>query len=154
MPEAPIEREVVLKRFNGIQAELVRLRALGELPFEQFAKEDSIERDLAELHLYRALSGVLNIGAHILSRIPGAQATHYRDIAINLGKYGIVDQQFAETTLAMMADYRNRIAHFYAAITPKELYDLLINHLGDFDTYLASIKKVLEHPEQFKLTVK
>lgn len=52
-----------------------------------------------------------------------------------------------------MAGYRNRLTHFYAEITPGELHDILNNDLGDFETFLSAIKRVLKHPEQFGLTI-
>jgi len=151
MKNFPIEKDTVLKRVNGIQIELAELEKLGELSFENFQKEKGFE--LGQYHLHRALEGVFNISAHILSRIPGGQATKYKDMARNLGKFGIVDKQFAETELSKMADYRNRLVHFYAEVTPEEVYKIITEYLRDFETFLSAIKKVLEHPEKFVLTV-
>lgn len=146
-----IEKDVILKRANGIEAELAELRKLGGLSFEKFKNEKGFE--LGRYHLHRSLEGVFNIAAHILSRIPGGMATKYRDMARNLGKFGIVDKRFAETKLEEMADYRNRLVHFYAEVTPEELYKIIRENLGDFDIFLTAIKKVLEHPEKINLTV-
>lgn len=151
MNRQKLERDVVVKRINGIQAELAAMREFTALLFEDFQKAKGFE--LGQYHLHRALEGVFNISAHILSRIPGAQATKYREMAQNLGKFGIVDKQFADTKLSEMADYRNRLVHFYAQVTPEEVYKILQNDLGDFDMFLSAVKKVLEQPEQFGLTV-
>lgn len=150
MKNVPIEKDTVLKRINGIQVELAELEKLGMLLFEDFQKEKGFE--LGQYHLHRALEGVFNISAHILSRIPGGQATKYKDIARNLGKFGIVEKQFAQTELSRMADYRNRLVHFYAEVTPPEVYGIITKHLDDFQTFLAAVKRVLEHPEEFNLT--
>lgn len=146
-----LEKDTVLKRTNGIQLELKELKKLGVVPIEEFS--DGVGYKLAQYHLHRALEGVFNIAAHILSRIPGAQATTYKDTALKLGEFGVVEKQFAENNLAKMANYRNRLVHFYAEITPQELYDLLHNNLGDFDTFLHSIKELIENPEKFGLLV-
>lgn len=42
---------------------------------------------------------------------------------------------------------------FYAQITPAEYYDIIKNNLGDFYVFLSAVKQVLEHPEQFGLSV-
>lgn len=146
-----LEKDTVLKRTNGIQLELKELKKLGVVPIEEFSDGDGYK--LAQYHLHRALEGVFNIAAHILSRIPGAQATTYKDTALKLGEFGVVEKQFAENNLAKMANYRNRLVHFYAEITPQELYDLLRNNLGDFDTFLHNIKELIENPEKFGLLV-
>lgn len=151
MNSRPIEKDIIIKRLNGIQTELEAMRELAKLSIEQFQQEKGFE--LGQYHLHRALEGVFNIGAHILSRIPGAQATKYREIAEKLGAHRIVDREFANTKLSEMADYRNRLVHFYAEINQEEIYKILQNDLGDFDIFLAAVKKVLEHPEKFGLEV-
>ena len=151
MKKLPIEKDTVLKRVNGIQIELAALEQLGKLSYEQFQKEKGFE--LGQYHLHRALEGVFNISAHILSRIPGGQATKYKDMARNLGKFGILDKEFAETQLARMADYRVRLVHFYAEITPEEVYKIIQEDLGDFDIFLGAVKNTLERPEKFDLMV-
>lgn len=151
MKKFPIEKDVVLKRMNGIEIELAELRRFAEFSFEEFKKEKGFE--LGQYHLHRALEGVFNISAHILSRIPGGMATKYRDMAQNLGKFGIAEKQFAETKLTEMANYRNRLVHFYAEVTPEEVYRIIQNDLGDFYIFLAAVKKVLENPENFGLEV-
>ena len=118
-----IEKDVVLKRVNGIQQECGQLEKLGLLRPDEFTNGDGFK--LAQYHLHRALEGVFNITNHILSRIPGAQATQYQEIARKLGEHGIVEKTFAETTLVRMAKYRNRLVHFYAEVTPEEMYEIL-----------------------------
>ena len=144
-----LEKDTIIKRINGIQAELAELHDLGKQSPDEFSS--GVGYKLAEYHLHHALEGVFHIAAHILSRIPGGQATEYAETARKLGEFGIIDKEFANTTLVKMAKYRNRIVHFYAEITPQEYYGIIKNNLGDFDMFLSAIKQVLERPEQFGL---
>jgi uncharacterized protein YutE (UPF0331/DUF86 family) len=41
--------------------------------------------------------------------------------------------------------------HFYAEVTSEEIHRIIRNDLGDFGTFLAAVKNVLEHPEEFGL---
>ena len=141
MKKLSIENDTILKRVNGIQIELAELEKLGQLSYEDFRKEKGFE--LGQYHLHRALEGVFNISAHILSRIPGGQATKYKDMARNLGTFGIIDKEFAEPRLVQMADYRLRLVHFYAEVTPEEVYKIIKEDLKDFDIILSAIKQVL-----------
>ncbi len=143
MPPLKIEADVVLKRVNGIQAELRELVELGKQPFEEF--KGGVGFKLVHYHLHRAFEGVFHISGHILSRIPGAQATEYKELAEKLGEYGVIDKEFADTKLTEMAKYRNRLVHFYAEVTPEELYGILQHNLEDFDVFLSAVKRVLEH---------
>lgn len=151
MKKLPLEKDTILKRVNGIQAEIAELQELGKQSLEEFSSGDGYK--LAEYHLHHALEGVFHIASHILSRLPGGQATEYAESARKLGEFGIIDKEFANTTLVKMGKYRNRIVHFYAEITPKEYYNIIKHDLGDFDIFLAAVKKVLENPQQLGLEI-
>ena len=152
MKSLPLEKETILVRINGIQGELSELFNLAKVPFKDFFGGTPFK--LSQYHLHRALEGVFHIASHILSRFPGGnEAGTYKDMARSLGQKGIVDPKFANIELCKMAGYRNRLVHFYAEITPKELYDILQNHLKDIETFLKSMKHVLEKPKQFGLSV-
>lgn len=151
MTSKPLEKDVILKRVNGIQAEIKELGELAKTPFEDF--KNGVGFKLAQYHLHRALEGVFHISTHILSCIPGAQATEYKELAKKLGEYGIIDKNFAETKLVEMAKYRNRLVHFYAEVTDEEIYGILQNDLGDFDIFLRAVKTLLENPEKFGLRI-
>ena len=150
--QASLERDVILVRINGIEGELADLRKLAAEPCETFSH--GVGYKLAQYHLHRALEGVFHIAAHILARVPGGQATQYKELALKLGELGVVPKEFAQGKLVTMARYRNRLVHFYAQITPEELYGIIQNDLGDVTVFLTGIKNLLEHPGTFGLTVK
>lgn len=146
-----LQRAAIEPRLDGIQKDLKLLREFAVLPKKEFL--DDIIIDRTHLHLRYILEGIFHIGSHILSRLPGGRYTEYKEIAKKLGEYNIVPKTFAEQNLVKMAGYRNRLTHFYAEITPDELYTILQNHLSDVDRFLAAIKKVLEQPQQFGLAL-
>lgn len=147
----PLKRQSIFPRIDGIQRDVEKLKKIANLPLKNFEKEDNFA--LTQFYLRRALEGVFHIGSHILSRLSGVRATQYKDIAKLLGKKGIVNRTFATKELTKMAGYRNRLTHFYADITPGELYKVIQHNLEDFDAFLADIKKLLSHPEKFGLTL-
>ncbi|MEA3295650.1 MAG: HepT-like ribonuclease domain-containing protein [Patescibacteria group bacterium] len=151
MKNAPINKQVILLRVNGIQGEMQELKKVRDLNFDEFSSGSGYK--IAHYHLHRALEGVFNIGSHILARIPGVEITDYKGIAISLGANGIVDKKFANTKLKDMAGYRNRLVHFYAEISSEEIYKIINEDLDDFDIFLESIKKFLQNPQKFNLTI-
>lgn len=146
-----IERDVVMVRVSGIEGEIVELQKIATEPLDTFAVGTGYK--LAQYHLHRALKGVFHIAGHVLARIPGGQVTQYSEMARKLGEVGMLPKGFAEGKLVTMAKYRNRLVHFYAQITPEELYGVLQKDLGDFVIFLTGVKNLLEHPERFGLTV-
>ena len=69
----------------------------------------------------------------------------YKEMAIEMGRQGIVSLDFAQDTLKEMAGYRNRLTHFYFEVSAKEMYEIIQNNLDDFDEFLKYIKNFLEH---------
>lgn len=151
MTPAPIERSIILVRLDGIQGEVQEMQTLAKQSKHDFTKGPG--HKLAAYHLHRTLEGVFNIASHILSRLPGEAAHSYKEIALGLGKRNIVPVPFSQGPLVKMAGYRNRLVHFYAEVTPDELYDVITHHLNDVDTFCQAIKAVLAHPEQWGLHV-
>lgn len=151
MTKLKLEKDIIIKRIEGIEAEIINLEQLGKTDPAKFKSGDGWK--LAQFHLHRALEGVFNIGTHILSRIPGASASQYKEIALKLAENKIVPVDFANNQLVKMAKYRNRLVHFYAQISPEELFKIIQEDLTDFDVFLTAIKQVLIQPEKFNLEV-
>lgn len=151
MTHQTIKSQSILPRIDGITRDLKKLEALNLLPLDIFSQEQNFV--LTQFYLRRALEGVFHIGSHILSRLPGGRATEYKEIALKLGQVGVVENGFAQTKLSQMAGYRNRLTHFYADITPDEIYEILQNSIVDFNTFLTFIKITLEHLDKFNLTM-
>ena len=145
MTQLIIEKDIVIKRIEGVEAELVELHKLASLSKVEFSSGYGFK--LAHYHLHRALEGVFNIGSHILSRLPGGQATQYKEIALKMGEFGFVPADFAQTRLTEMAKYRNRLVHFYAQVTAEELYKIIRDDLKDFDVFLQAVKATLASPK-------
>lgn len=153
MNRIALQKTSLLPRIQGIQEDLVALKKIKEMPLNAF--EHSPYFGDANFRLHRILEGIFNIGNHILIRMPGAARglTRYGDIAEQLGQHKIVPKDFANGVLKKMAGYRNRLVHGYAQITPEETQSLLRNHLNDIEDYLKHIKAVMEHPDQWGLTI-
>lgn len=153
MKKLPLKLQSIIPRIDGIMKDVVKLQQLGSIPKNDFISEKKDYFDVAKLRLREALEGVFNIGAHILSRIKGGRTSEYKEIAKKLGDFGIVEKDFAKGALLRMAGYRNRLTHFYAEITPDEMYKIITENLGDFDVFLKAVKEFLEHPEKLGLEV-
>ena len=141
-----LQRESVEPRLDSIEKEVILLQTFAKLPLNEFHTDVVIDRTL--LHLRYALEGIFHIGSHILSRTPGGRFTEYKEIARKLGELGIVDATYADESLIKMAGYRNRLTHFYAQITPEELYNILKTHLTDITRFVEAIKQLLKNPKK------
>lgn len=153
MKNLPLRKETIIPRVDGIKKEL---KALEKIKSRSGRRMSATDFGLACWHLQHILEGMLNISAHILSRVPGAvpESTRYQDIAKNLSSIKVVPKEFADNVLVKMARYRNRLVHGYAKITPKEISQILKHHVGDIEKFLKYIKKLLTNPGKYGFTLK
>ena len=147
----PLNKEVLYTRISYIEDSLRSLERFKGVPFKEFHSNSDNFR-IAFYDLHRALEAVMDIGSHILSRIPGARPSSYKDIPRLLEKHKIIPNDFASNQLTKMAGYRNRMVHFYGEITEQEIYNIIQEELEDFYTFCAYVNKILKEPSTFNLT--
>lgn len=149
MKKIPLNREIILARLEEIRKDLSELESFKNMDNDEFRRGKNFPA--AEHYLRRALEAVFDAGSHILSRIPGAVASTYREAAKNLGEYGIVPEKFSEEKLVRMAGYRNRLTHFYLDVKEDEILYIIKNNLGDFEEFSKHLKNLLENPGKYGL---
>jgi len=153
MRRIPLNREILRSRLSYIEDSVKSLERFKGKSFKEFHADPDNFR-IAYYDLHRALEAAMDIGSHILSRIPGARATSYKEIALLLGKNKIIPLRFAENELLQMAGYRNRMVHFYSEITEKELYKIVQGNLKDFEKFCGYINKLIVNPKKYGLNIK
>jgi uncharacterized protein YutE (UPF0331/DUF86 family) len=142
MKKLEINKITITDRIEVIQKSLKKLEQLKDLSPGKFALNDNFA--IAEHYLRYALEATFDICAHILSREPGEKIGTYVGMAQEMGRRGILPRNFAQGHFSEMARYRNRMTHFYLEITPKEIYGIIKNDLGDFEKFLQYIKKLIK----------
>lgn len=132
-----VNKYKIFERIDLINRSLTRLRAMAELSEERF-ESDSDNFAIAEHHIRRIMESIFDIGRHIMAKNGLGHPVDYRSIILVLGREGIIPQEFAKKIMGM-AGYRNRLVHGYAEVTPREMYRLLKERLGDFELFCRYI---------------
>lgn len=145
-----LNKEVLQARVSYIEGSLKSLERFKGITFQEFHSNSDNFR-IAFYDLHRALEATVDIGSHILSRIPGARPTSYKDIPRLLEKHKIIPSDFAHNQMTKMAGYRNRMVHFYGEITEQEIYNIIQEELEDFYTFCVHIQEVLKDSAKFNL---
>jgi uncharacterized protein YutE (UPF0331/DUF86 family) len=127
----------ILELLRFIETCLEELRPFSKMNEKEFLS-DRKNPPFVESYLRRGLEAVFDIGRHILAKTYGFKEIEYKTIAKELGERGVITKELAEV-LYVMAGYRNRMVHFYREITPEELYQIVVNNLKDFDTFIREI---------------
>ena len=152
MTPSRLRATTVLERIAWITQMLAGLRAL---PLDDFHAFQADPRNVAsaESYLRRGLEALLDLGRHLLAKGFGLAVTEYKEIAVALVQVGVLDQD-AGHLLRELAGYRNRLVHFYDAVSDHELYDICTMQLGDVEKVLAAmIRWIREHPEKIDRTI-
>ena len=148
----PLNKEVLRTRIAYIEDSLKSLERFKGMPYGEFHSNPDHFR-IAFYDLHRTLEAMMDIGSHILSRIPGVRPASYKDIPRLLDKHKILPPAFANNELLKMTSYRNRMVHFYGEITEHELYRIVQEELEDIVTFCVYVNEVLMNPLNFNLTV-
>jgi len=136
-----IKKDIVEEKIRLVEQHLSRLAGMKNLSVNRLS--DDINFAASAWNLRCALESTFDICAHILSRIPGVRVSEYKEMALEMGEQKIVPKEFADGPLRQMAGYRNRLTHFYFEVQAPEMYDIIQNHLDDFQTFMTHIKKLL-----------
>jgi uncharacterized protein YutE (UPF0331/DUF86 family) len=148
--KVPLNREVLRTRISYIEDSLRSLERFKGVSFDEFHSNPDNFR-IAFYDLHRALEAIMDIGSHILSRIPGARPSSYKDIPRLLERHKIIPNEFATNQLTKMAGYRNRMVHFYGEIAEQEIYNIIQEELEDFYSFCIRIDEILKDPAKFHL---
>jgi uncharacterized protein YutE (UPF0331/DUF86 family) len=152
MTSSHLRATTVLERIAWISQMLADVRSLPLADFSAF-QADPRNVAAAESYLRRGLEALLDLGRHLLAKGFGLAVTEYKEIAVALVQVGVLDQDTGHL-LRDLAGYRNRLVHFYDAVSDHELYDICATQLGDVEKVLAAmVKWIREHPQMIDRTI-
>jgi uncharacterized protein YutE (UPF0331/DUF86 family) len=148
MKKLPLNKGLLEDRLLFIERSVRSLERFKSItPAEFRANPDNFR--IAYYDLYVALEACMDIGAHILSRIPGQKPKSYKDIPMLLSENKLVPEKFATEKLIPMAGYRNRMTHFYHRLEAGEILEIIKTSLGDFEEFSRYIKEIIQDPARF-----
>ena len=120
---------------------LAGIRSLPTHSAEEFAASPPTIA-AAESYLRRALEALLDLGRHILAKGFARGVAEYKAIAVALAEEGVIRPEEAEL-LVRLAGYRNRMVHFYHAVSDEELRLICRDGLGDIELLLDALLRWL-----------
>ena len=141
MTPGPIRAVVVADRAAWIRRMLAGIRSLPAHSAEDFAASPQTVA-AAESFLRRALEALLDLGRHILAKGFARGVAEYKAIAAALAEEGVLSPDEAEL-LVRLAGYRNRMVHFYHAVSDEELRLICRDGLGDVEVVLDALLRWL-----------
>jgi len=146
MTPSQLRAKVIAERVAWINRMLANLRKLPSDSYDTF-RSDPRNIAAAESYLRRALEALLDLGRHVLAKGFGLAVAEYKDVALNLVQFGVLDQKKGDL-LRELAGYRNRLVHFYHEVSDHELYEISTARLNDIEMLLTTMTDWMKsHPE-------
>lgn len=147
MTPSRLSARVVSERVAWVQRMTAGICALPLTSFEAFMADPHVA-PAAESYLRRALEALLDLGRHLLAKGFGQSAAEYREIALQLERVGVLQENDARL-LGILAGYRNRLVHFYSEVGAQELYEICSQRMGDVDRVLDALRAwIAAHPDR------
>lgn len=130
------------KHLENMAYHVAHLKLLRSRSFQEFSP-DWLAVYAAERGLQIAVQNMLDIGAHILADFGDSRWDEYKQIPTELARYGVIPPDFV-TRVQQMAGMRNLLVHQYVEVDVSRVYEVIQNHLDDFDRFAKHIKEHLE----------
>lgn len=147
MTPGPVSATVIAERAAWIRRMVSEIRSLPLNDPEAFTS-DHRTAAAAESYLRRALEALLDLGRHLLAKGFGRGVAEYKSIATTLAEVGVLSPDDADR-LVRLAGYRNRMVHFYHAVTDDELRLICRDQLGDIEHIVNALLAWLRaHPDR------
>jgi uncharacterized protein YutE (UPF0331/DUF86 family) len=128
---------LVARQHAHHEEHLRRLRDRRPATFPAF-ESDALLQDAVALSVLVGVQEAIDIAFHVAADEGWELAASYRDAFAVLHKHGVLDDALAQS-LAGAAQLRNRIAHGYASLDSRRLWDELPEGIAAFAAFSASI---------------
>jgi uncharacterized protein YutE (UPF0331/DUF86 family) len=132
-----IDKQVVCDKLAQLRERQPLLQQLAAKPREDFVA-DPIACGAAERLLQVSIEICLDLGHHLIAALGLERPSEYRDVFRILGSAGILAAELSGR-MELMAAFRNRLVHLYAAIDPARVHGFLQRERADFDEFARAV---------------
>jgi uncharacterized protein YutE (UPF0331/DUF86 family) len=133
-----VDLKVVGDRLDIAREAIRELQLLPQSSLDEFIGD---RRNIwaADALLRRAIEALFDAIRHLLAKGFGRGGLEYREVARLAIEHRVLEAIEGETVVRI-AGYRNRLAHYYDAVTPAELYGILRSHLRDLEVVADDVQ--------------
>lgn len=126
---------IVSRKLNLLQEQLNDLRSWGIVSYPAFCGNSQQQRAVE-----RALQICVEIMIDVCERILAVQGIAPADSSVGnlqrVAQLGLIEDA---VRYEPMIRFRNFIVHRYELVDPEMLFDIVVNHLGDFECFIGEI---------------
>ncbi len=129
--------DLIRKKLAQIETWLAELRTL--------ARPDAIESDVRERRfvehtLQIVIQACQDVASHVVSDDHLGEPRTNQELFLLLAGAGYIEEPLAQA-LRRSVGFRNLLVHGYGAVDPSIVRDVLVNHLGDVEAFVAAMRE-------------
>ncbi|HHW14839.1 MAG TPA: DUF86 domain-containing protein [Firmicutes bacterium] len=132
-----VDRQKIEGKLESIRLRVARLTQLQQMERSEFLA-DFRSVDAAKHNLQVAIEAMVDIANHLIARCGLPMPKSHADAFAVIAGEGWIRPDDAHR-FALMARFRNRMAHLYDEISDDEVYRVLQEDLRDFRSFLSAI---------------
>lgn len=140
MTASAVRLKLVRERLAAVVEYVGALRALPRQSEAVFLG-DRRNPDSAESLLRRALEALFDVARHLLAKGLGKGALEYKEVARLAVEHRLLEDAELGRRFEEMAGFRNRLTHFYAEVTPRELFAIVRDDLPDLEAVADALRE-------------
>lgn len=138
----PLDIDGLNQKLAQLEGYIVQIKDFGQKPEAEFTSASLVEA-AAERIIYKAAQTAIDIAQSINSELGFGPPRFYRDLFIQLGERGVISSEL-QTKLELMAGLRNKLAHEYARVDPKQIYQVAKQDYQDLIEFARQIASYLQ----------
>ncbi|HHE38077.1 MAG TPA: DUF86 domain-containing protein [Candidatus Cloacimonetes bacterium] len=132
---------IILRLIANIESYLEDLKKVREISFQEFT-DDIIKQRFIERTLHIIIESVLDITHHIISDLKLREPNSYADAFNVLFENKIITEKTGDNG-KLMAQFRNRLVHYYEKNEPEIIFEILKKHQIDFMIFINEMKEFI-----------
>lgn len=130
---------VIQRLLNNLEGYVNELRSATDITHDRYLRDIRLQR-FVERTLQIAIECCFDVIHHIISDEGYREPDSYGDAFAVLAENGVLPVESVEE-FQMMAQFRNKIVHYYEKVDPEQVYAIFCNHLGTFDDFKERIDR-------------
>jgi uncharacterized protein YutE (UPF0331/DUF86 family) len=133
------DEQLIEKRLAFIETCLQQLASLAKL---EVIETDIKERRFVEHTLQICVQAAQDVASHVVSDEKLGEPSNNQELFSLLANGGWIEQSLARALRAAVG-FRNVVVHGYTSVDSAILRDIVENHLGDIEQFVAAIRSRL-----------
>ena len=133
-----VNKPIVFRLLNNISSYIRDLDDNADITISDYSADLKTQR-FVERTLHIAIEAMIDVAHHIISDENFREPDSYADAFQVLSEHCVLSKNFLEKA-KLIAQFRNKLVHYYEKIDNEQIFDIFQNHRQDFSEFVEEVK--------------